>query len=404
MGAPVPHKIEPPFLVREQGITVWIRNPTSVHQWLHIEVYEDKVKKIDILLGVDPYATRAHALTWDDLKVLSLDKAISIAGVVYDAPTLPYLGEPTIISSSSAKIKFIDEKGLPVPYAHMCLADLQSGTVLKLVSDKDGVFHIPSRIAPTHGTWLVEMMKVDYGRGLIIGAYLSDYDFTDRTVQATWVNRFFVEFEIRNIDGATLETLVKHIRDFMPYPLKTVTNTLAGMVGWTENRLVNMALHWLAFQASLQSGAQMTSLAYDPEKKIVKGVIAVSALASPFVISAGAVLAFLWKMLKVVFAGALIYLVVTGLPRVVDLLIEREKTAQLTAQKESIELIEEGIKEGIITKEAGSEAIKNITEATTHMSKSTPATLLERIAVPGLAAVGGAVIGGLLVRRVMPPR
>jgi len=141
-------------------------------------------------------------------------------------------------------------------------------------------------------------------------------------------------------------------------------------------------------------------MTYDPDTKKIKMSVAYDPFLSPIGIL-GAVLAI------IALIGGLFVVApfVLGIWRsYVDIEIEKERAKQREAEKTTIETITEAIEKGIISKEAGEEAIKNITEAMRHARESTPPTLLERVAMPLATGVAGAGVGALVGWAVARPR
>jgi len=412
-----------PEIIKEgEGITVSVHNPLDGREYISLRIRRaDRAPLLIPEFWIEPAETKTFVISWETLKgrldamgIPYLDLPLAIYAEADVVVTKTIIGtdisisgyqrsnavafKVTSISSSPPKIKFIDETGAPIPYFHCMIFDHLTKKVDKYVGDGDGIVTVPTRVTDYQGRWTIELVKLDYDRRLVAYAILPDYDFTDKVVQTTWSPRVKVDMETEPLPAP--DDAMKAISDLMPEPLRTVTKAIAGWLGWLVDRTTTIILSWFAFYVSKASGGKVTSMTYDPDTKKIKMSVAYD----PFLSSLGIIGAII-AILALIAGLFVIAPAVIGVWKLYkDLEIEVERTKQREAEKTAIDTILEALREDLIGKEAAEEAIKNITEAMRHARESTPPTLVERIAVPGLAAVGGAVIGGLLVRRVMPPR
>jgi len=149
----------PEILLKGHPLTLFFKNPTDTTQDVTIEFISDTTVLMSVTrTGLRSGEADISTLDWSLMDgVLPLDKAIAVRGKIPTPVTGVLLGTTVapaetgganaiMITSSSAKIKFIDELKRPIPYFHCMLFDQQTRKVYKYVSDKYGIVTIPSRI------------------------------------------------------------------------------------------------------------------------------------------------------------------------------------------------------------------------------------------------------------------
>jgi len=389
--------VYPEILVRGHPLTLYMRNPTNSTQDITIEFVGDTTVLMSVTRkGIAPMQASMVVLDWEQLAGLPLDKPIAVRARIPTPPAGVYLmgtttapattgGSYTImITSSTVKIKFIDETGAPIPYAHLMLFDHQSRKVYKYVGNEAGEFALPARIADTHGEWTVEIVKLDYDRRRVAYALIPRFDFTDKVVLVEWTDRVKIDLETGEIPAP--DVIFKAISDLMPEPLRSVAKAIGDWLGWTVERTANLILGWFAFYVSKQSGGKVTSMRYDPLTRRIKMSVAYDPFGSSPIGIVGAIIAILALLLGIFIA---IHIMIGTVAPYIDAAIEEMRATVRETLDTIKETVSEAIDKGVVVKEAGVEAVRVVTEAMRHAAESTPATLVERVALPAAVGVGG---------------
>lgn len=401
--------IEPEIMLREFPMHVRFKNTSSAVQDITVHFYADGALIVSMVAtGVEPAEERQVVLNWDAIRDYFepyLDRNISAYCEIPSPPAGVYLLGTTIApatrgnaltvrwSSSTPKIKFIDELEKPIVGAQLVLYDCQSNKSFKYTSDSEGVFTIPSRILDTHGYWIAEMMKIDFDRRLVAYGCIPDYDFTDKTVKTTWMNTIQTTVEFATETG--FDTVMKAITDCMPEPFRICVRTIAGWLGWLEARTVNLILGWFAPYASKQSGVRITSMIYDPDTRRVKANLTIAPFESPIAIPA-----IIISLLK--FFGILIAIV--SIVHVIGTVITKYEEARIVEERRRIEeqkteqmkTITEAREKGLISEEVAEKALTEVTESMKYQYEGTPKTWLEKYGLAVATGVGGAAAGGVI--------
>jgi len=390
----------PRHIIPKQGVRLVVINPTNADQDVTVKFVADSTVVAEVVFdAVKSGEVRDAVATYDDLGLGSYaGRTLAVypeipspaSGVVLlgtsEAPSTK--GNAIALKvESTVELTIVDEEGKAVPFAHVDLLDQLSGEHYHYVADADGKVVLPERVTADEGRWVLEVYKYDYATRLTYYNLIKDFDFTNRSVTVYKARQFQVDVGFHApLSDTVVDKVMQNIRQWMPGPLGTVVDNMAGALGWLHTRVINTIWNWVTSIYARRAGVRLIGAWYDSENSQLRIRLLIGQ-ASP---TAGIVIGVIILIAVLFLMGYRLYIEYVRITKQAEI---QETIARREAiKKEIIDEITRQYNEGNITKETYENAIKNISEAFDEQSANTPAVPFDISTVMALVSLFLAVV------------
>jgi len=396
--------IYPEIIKVGQGLNILVRNPTSTVQDITVHFVEGNTEFAGVIFPqLAPGESRNVVVTAESLGLnLRTGKTITAYATI---PT-PFSGTYLLGSNltpetksnalvlkvaSTVRVTVLDDSGKAVPYAKVNLFDQQGYKAYSYVAGYDGVAELPERPNEYFGKWLLEVVKYDPDRQLVCYNILQDYDFTQGEVTCTWAKQVYVELKlVASKSDLSYIDIVKNIYNWLPAPVRSFIDWLAGRFGWNHDTTINATMVAMIHEIVNKNGGNVVLVKQEGDTLRIGFIVGYG---SP--VAWSSVIPIIASIIKWLIAFAITYVMsvtVVMFSPVKMAEVQKEVTAQ---QSVILDKLKEAYNTGALDSTTYNEAVKNYSEAYKTLANNLPVTA--GIPTSTLIAMVGMVLMVVLV-------